>query len=64
VLAHEESKAAVPADGTQAEAAVDEVEEEEDAPVFSPELGNVAFGSAFDGWAFRLSQFAEIYSGG
>ena len=29
---------------------------------FSPELGNVVFASAIDGWAFRTSQFAKIYS--
>lgn len=29
---------------------------------FSPELGNVAFASAVDGWAFRLSDFAKIFS--
>eukprot|EP00879_Flechtneria_rotunda_P027153 GHRR01029027.1.p1 GENE.GHRR01029027.1~~GHRR01029027.1.p1 ORF type:complete len:303 (+),score=101.08 GHRR01029027.1:1-909(+) len=30
--------------------------------VFQPSLGNVAFGTAADGWAFRLDQFAEMYS--
>ena len=28
----------------------------------SPEKGNVAFASAHDGWAFRTSQFAELYA--
>lgn len=28
--------------------------------VFDPVAGSVAFGSAADGWAFRLSQFAEM----
>eukprot|EP00798_Chlamydomonas_sp_ICE-L_P013599 gene13599-19472_t len=35
--------------------------EEED--VFQPNnLCNVAFGSAYDGWAFRLDQFADMYA--
>lgn len=29
---------------------------------FSPELGNVAFASAIHGWAFRISDFAKIFS--
>lgn len=29
---------------------------------FLPEKGNVAFGSAFDGWAFTIQQFAEMYA--
>jgi len=29
---------------------------------FSPELGNVVFCSAVDGWAFSLNTFAKIYS--
>ncbi|MCL4130461.1 UNVERIFIED_CONTAM: hypothetical protein GTU68_012963 [Idotea baltica] len=28
---------------------------------FSPERGNVCFSSAFDGWGFRLSKFAQKY---
>ncbi len=28
---------------------------------FSPELGNVAFASAVDGWAFRITDFAKIF---
>lgn len=39
-------------------------EEEEEEQEFSPEKGNVAFASAYDGWAFRTSQFAELYAGG
>jgi len=35
-------------------------EEEEDA--FRPSAGNVAFGSAADGWAFTLPAFAEQYA--
>lgn len=29
---------------------------------FSPELGNVVFAAAYDGWGFSIDQFAEIYS--
>uniref|UniRef100_T1DCE6 Ribosome assembly protein 1 n=1 Tax=Cupiennius salei TaxID=6928 RepID=T1DCE6_CUPSA len=29
---------------------------------FSPELGNVIFASALDGWGFGISQFAKIYA--
>lgn len=29
---------------------------------FSPELGNVVFSSAIDGWGFSIDQFAELYS--
>lgn len=29
---------------------------------FSPEKGNVLFASAADGWAFRVSKFAQIYA--
>ena len=35
-------------------------QDEED--VFQPSKGNVAFGSAADGWGFRLDQFAAMYS--
>jgi len=35
------------------------LEEADDSDVyFSPERGNVAFASAFDGWGFRIDQFA------
>eukprot|EP00873_Tetraselmis_striata_P038957 jgi/Tetstr1/459221/TSEL_000031.t1 len=30
---------------------------------FAPEKGNVAFASAFDGWAFRIDQFAALIAG-
>lgn len=36
--------------------------EDKDALVFSPELGNVVFASAVDGWAFSIPQFAAIYA--
>ncbi|XP_069481105.1 elongation factor-like GTPase 1 [Ambystoma mexicanum] len=29
---------------------------------FSPELGNVVFASAIDGWGFSIDQFADLYS--
>ncbi|KAI8799555.1 P-loop containing nucleoside triphosphate hydrolase protein [Cladochytrium replicatum] len=39
------------------------LEIEDDSHIyFSPELGNVIFASAYDGWAFRTSQFAALYS--
>ncbi|KAL2620565.1 hypothetical protein R1flu_000770 [Riccia fluitans] len=38
----------------------EEAEDEEDA--FSPERGNVAFGSAGDGWAFRIDHFSDLYA--
>ena len=41
-----------------------EEEEEEEGQTFSPERGNVTFGSAYDGWAFRIDQFAKMYAGG
>ncbi len=41
-----------------ADVAEGEQEEEEEEQAFSPERGNVAFGSAYDGWAFRIDQFA------
>jgi len=34
----------------------------EDAWTFSPEKGNVVFASAYDGWAFSLSDFARMWS--
>jgi len=36
--------------------------DEERQLVFSPELGNVVFCSAIDGWAFRISQFSELWA--
>lgn len=57
VLAHEDTRTAL---AQHADAAGDEQEEPEDA--FSPEKGNVIFGSAGDGWAFRLTEFAALYA--
>lgn len=36
--------------------------EQNESGYFSPEKGNVAFASAIDGWAFRIVDFAEIFS--
>ena len=30
--------------------------------MFQPQLGNVVFASAHDGWAFRPAQFAAMYA--
>lgn len=39
-----------------------EYEEEDDADIyFAPENNNVIFGSAIDGWAFTVRQFAVLY---
>ncbi len=37
-------------------------EEDSEADVFQPVRCNVAFGSGYDGWAFRLDQFANMYA--
>ena len=36
------------------------LDEEDEEPYFDPLEGNVAFASAFDGWAFQLHHFAEL----
>ncbi|GMH33552.1 hypothetical protein BSKO_01386 [Bryopsis sp. KO-2023] len=57
VLAHEDAKeAAMYADHDS-----DELEEDME-DMFDPCKGNVVFGSAYDGWAFRIQQFAEMYA--
>ncbi|KAK9695379.1 Cytoplasmic GTPase/eEF2-like protein (ribosomal biogenesis) [Basidiobolus ranarum] len=39
------------------------IEERDDSHIyFAPELGNVLFASAIDGWAFRVDQFAQLYA--
>ncbi|KAJ2807338.1 Cytoplasmic GTPase/eEF2-like protein (ribosomal biogenesis), partial [Coemansia furcata] len=39
------------------------LEEKDDAHIyFAPEQGNVLFGSAVDGWAFRINHFAGIFA--
>ncbi|BFZ64319.1 Cytoplasmic GTPase/eEF2-like protein (ribosomal bioproteinsis) [Saitoella coloradoensis] len=41
----------------------EEFEEKDDEDIyFEPSKGNVIFASAIDGWAFRLSQFAQLYA--
>ena len=40
----------------------DEVDLEDKEDQFQPQLGNVAFASAHDGWAFRISQLAKQYA--
>ena len=37
-------------------------EDEDEEDVFQPQLGNVIFASAHDGWAFRPAQFAAMYA--
>ena len=34
----------------------------EENHLFSPAKGNVVFASAYDGWAFRLNQFSNMYA--
>ena len=36
--------------------------DENECDYFSPERGNVAFGSAYDGWACTVQQFAQMYA--
>lgn len=41
----------------------DQHDDDDDAPdAFDPSTGNVVFGSAADGWAFRIDQFAAMYA--
>ncbi|GAA5871870.1 hypothetical protein JCM8547_003293 [Rhodosporidiobolus lusitaniae] len=41
----------------------DDYEERDDASLyFDPAQGNVLFASAIDGWAFRISRFAQLYA--
>src|ERR1700761_4361663 len=37
-------------------------EQDDDDLYFSPDRGNVIFASAIDGWAFRVNNFAHIFS--
>ncbi|WAQ98372.1 LOW QUALITY PROTEIN: EFL1-like protein [Mya arenaria] len=40
----------------------EEADEQEHKNIyFSPDLGNVVFASAYDGWGFTIDQFADIY---
>lgn len=47
-------------DGEDASQQQGDSEDEQD--VFQPMQCTVAFGSAYDGWAFRLDQFADMYA--
>lgn len=39
------------------------LEETDDSTLyFSPDLGNVVFSSAIDGWGFRLGKLDKLYS--
>jgi ribosome assembly protein 1 len=41
----------------------DNFQEKDDEDIyFAPEKGNVIFASALDGWGFRVSKFAQLYS--
>ncbi|KAL6770647.1 EFG13 [Auxenochlorella protothecoides x Auxenochlorella symbiontica] len=62
VLAHENTRSQAlqaRADGGAGEGAQDDAGAED---VFSPSKGNVVFGSAGDGWAFGLADFAGLYA--
>ena len=39
-----------------------QLDESSEEDYFCPDKGNVAFGSAHDGWAFTVQQFAELYA--
>ncbi|MEW5299576.1 MAG: hypothetical protein WDW36_002577 [Sanguina aurantia] len=66
VLAYEGAKGAAaesggsPVSGGESGEGGPEGTEDEDA--FQPSKGNVAWGSAHDGWAFSLTQFADMYA--
>lgn len=60
---HERAKASGGAGGTDAAAEEEPFEERDDSALyFDPAQGNVLFASAIDGWAFRISRFAELYA--
>ncbi|POY76028.1 hypothetical protein BMF94_0751 [Rhodotorula taiwanensis] len=61
---YERSKAKGDAEADADAAAEDEpFEERDDSELyFDPAQGNVLFASALDGWAFRISRFAELYA--
>lgn len=40
----------------------EDLEDEDLEDYFTPESGNVAFASAYDGWAFRAHQFAGLHA--
>mmetsp|Transcript_42503 Transcript_42503/g.114256 ORF Transcript_42503/g.114256 Transcript_42503/m.114256 type:complete len:446 (+) Transcript_42503:57-1394(+) len=60
---HAAASADSAADGVDLSAAWVEVDRAEQALCYSPERGNVAFGSASHCWAFRLDTFASMIAG-
>lgn len=46
----------------EAEASAEAAADADEADAFQPARCDVAFGSAHDGWAFRLDQFAAMYA--
>jgi ribosome assembly protein 1 len=58
------SKKDIYADQTEATVnEADNFQEKDDEDIyFAPEKGNVIFASAIDGWGFRVSKFAQVYS--
>lgn len=61
VLAHEKAKQSVDEKEPASETEEGNWGQRED-DAFSPVKGNVVFGSAIDGWGFRIQQFAEMYA--
>ena len=62
VLAYEGAKGHHTAAEETAGTANAEDADADEADAFQPARCNVAFGSAHDGWAFRLDQFAAMYA--
>eukprot|EP00741_Cyanophora_paradoxa_P003419 tig00000704_g3322.t1 len=56
------SAAMMERDGEIHESDVSADDELDDSLEFSPAKGNVIFGSAYDGWAFSIDQFAKLYA--
>lgn len=50
------------ASGESAQQGHEFVESSDDDIYFAPEMNNVVFGSAVDGWGFNIAQFAAIYA--
>jgi ribosome assembly protein 1 len=66
-LANVDAEASTSTSNGQAEEDADDdaetYEERDDEDIyFAPESGNVIFASAIDGWAFRISQFAQLHA--
>lgn len=59
----EAAKQARGGNGDDAEEEEEEYEERDDSQLyFDPTAGTVIFSSAIDGWAFRISRFAQLYA--